>query len=213
MNLEHLKGKFITFEGIEGVGKSTQVQKLKSLLNEHNIENVITREPGGTQIAEEIREILLRDHTEELTSETELLLLFAARAQHFAIVIKPALEAGKCVVCDRFTDASYAYQGGGRGISFSHIERLEDLVLGHLRPDVTLLLDAENIDLTINRARGVGSGDRIEQEQLDFFERVREAYLHRAKRNSRIKIINALQSIENTQQEINQVLSDSEIFN
>lgn len=201
--LKNCAGKFITFEGIEGVGKSTQVALLAQALQNADVQVVLTREPGGTEVAEEIRAILLTHRKENLTPTTELLLLFAARAQHIAKVIKPALAAGKCVICDRFTDATYAYQGGGRGIYLQNILQLETMVQGDLRPDLTILLDASDIDLCLSRAKGIGTGDRIEIEERSFFERARKIYLARANGNpSRFKVIDAMQPLEKIEDEI-----------
>lgn len=176
-------GKFITIEGGEGVGKSTQVCALRDLLAARGIEVVFTREPGGTRRAERIRELLLESSDEAMPGTCELLLMFAARSTHIENVIRPALQRGAWVVCDRFTDATYAYQGGGRGLPREHIAALENLVQGKLQPDLTLLLDAP---LEISGARAsarnaaVGLSDRFEREQREFFERVRAAYLERA---------------------------------
>lgn len=177
-------GRFITFEGGEGTGKSTQVQALCERLQSQGLEVVRTREPGGTPRAERIRELLLEQSVEPMPQSCELLLMFAARATHLESLIRPALERGAWVICDRFTDASYAYQGGGRGMPLEHIAALENLVQGSLRPDITFLLDAP-LDLTLERARSRnaerGGGDRFEAEQREFFEKVRAAYLARAK--------------------------------
>lgn len=201
--LKNCAGKFITFEGIEGVGKSTQVGLLAEALQKADVQVVLTREPGGTEVAEEIRAILLTHRKENLTPTTELLLLFAARAQHIAKVIKPALAEGKCVICDRFTDATYAYQGGGRGIYLQNILQLETMVQGDLRPDLTILLDASDIDLCLSRAKGIGTGDRIEIEERSFFERARKIYLARANGNpSRFKVIDAMQPLNKIEDEI-----------
>lgn len=201
--LKNCAGKFITFEGIEGVGKSTHIQFVAAALQEVGVPVVTTREPGGTEIAEEIREVLLMHHAETMTPTTELLLMFAARAQHIAKIIKPALLDGKCVLCDRFTDATYAYQGGGRGIYLQNILQLETLVQGELRPDLTILLDATDIDLCLTRARGIGTGDRIEIEEHSFFERARKIYLARANGNpTRFRIFDATKPLADVQQEI-----------
>lgn len=176
------RGKFITLEGGEGVGKSTQIAALCQLLRARGREVVISREPGGTPRAERIRELLLQPTAEPMPPLCELLLVFAARATHLANVIEPALARGAWVVCDRFTDTSYAYQGGGRGIEAAHIGALEQLVQGALRPDLTLLLDAPpEIAAARMQARNPGAGDRFEREQRDFFERVRNVYLARAR--------------------------------
>ncbi len=200
VSLKNCAGKFITFEGIEGVGKSTQVKFVAEALAREGVPLVMTREPGGTQVSEAIRELLLAHIPEVITPTTELLLMFAARAQHLFYVIKPALAEGKCVLCDRFTDATYAYQGGGRGIYLQNILQLENLVQGDLRPDYTILLDATDIDACLKRAKGIGSSDRIEIEELSFFERARKIYLARANGNPyRFKIIDALSPIDQIQ--------------
>ena len=172
------KGRFITIEGIEGAGKSTQIKLIESFLNSKNIPYIATREPGGTPLAELIRKLIIAQNTEAPTAITELLLVFSARAQHLEKKIVPALEAGTWVVCDRFTDASYAYQGGGREISLSSIKFLESLVQGEFKPDLTFFLDLS----IINSRKRVGkrtSSDRIEKEQDSFFERVRNTYFDR----------------------------------
>lgn len=207
--LKNCSGKFITFEGIEGVGKSTQVSLISEELKRVDIDVVITREPGGTEIAEAIRSVLLAHHKETMTPTTELLLLFAARAQHIATVIKPALAQGKCVLCDRFTDATYAYQGGGRGVYLQNILQLENLVQGDLRPDLTILLDIPDVNLCLTRAKGIGTGDRIEMEELSFFERARKIYLARANGNpARFRIIDATQAVDGVQKSIMTVIDE-----
>ena len=173
------RGRFITVEGGEGVGKSTNIAVVRAWLEEQGIDYCLTREPGGTPLAEEIRSVLLEPRDEAIAPGAELLLIFAARAQHIETVIEPALAAGQWVVCDRFTDATYAYQGGGRGLPMGWIEQLEELVQGKLRPDLTLLLDAP-VEVGMARAGSRGDLDRFEQEQADFFTRVRETYLQRA---------------------------------
>ncbi len=207
--MKNCAGKFITFEGIEGVGKSTHQLLVAEALEEADVRVLTTREPGGTEIAEEIRAILLAHHTEIMTPTTELLLMFAARAQHIARVIKPALQEGKCVLCDRFTDATYAYQGGGRGVYLQNILQLENLVQGDLRPDLTILLDATDIDLCLSRAKGIGTGDRIEIEERAFFERSRKIYLARANGNpSRFRVIDAVRPLELVQEDIFAALNE-----
>lgn len=179
-----IRGKFITIEGGEGVGKSTQIAALRDLLEPRGIEVVLTREPGGTPRAERIRQLLLEKTDEPMPVTSELLLMFAARAAHLHNVIEPALARGAWVVCDRFTDATYAYQGGGRGVPLDRIAALETLVQDGLRPDLTLLLDAA-VEVAAARAAARNSAqnaqDRFEQEQREFFERVRAAYLERAR--------------------------------
>jgi dTMP kinase len=194
------RGKFITIEGGEGVGKSTQIAALKETIGARGIEVVLTREPGGTPRAERIRELLLENSAEAMSPACELLLVFAARATHVENVIKPALERGAWVVCDRFIDATYAYQGGGRGFDTEMIRTLERAVLGALRPDLTILLDAP-VAVASARAKArneaSGTADRFEREHQAFFERVRAAYLARAAEDpARIKVIDATQSLE-----------------
>jgi len=201
------QGIFITIEGIEGVGKSTAVNFIKDYFSKQQIPFIATREPGGTGIAEQIRKILLTPSEETMLPETELLLMFASRAQHIATVIKPALEVGQCVICDRFDDASFAYQGGGRGIDLAYIKNLDDWLVKR-RPDITFLLDASP-ELGLMRAKHRGPQDRIEQEKTIFFDRVRAVYLERAKQDTkRFKIIDASQSIEAVQREIKAILDN-----
>ena len=196
------RGRFLTVEGIEGVGKSTQVPRLARSLTERAIACVLTREPGGTPLAEKIRELVLAPGTEVLPDAAELLLMFAARSVHLENFIKPHLEAGTWVVCDRFTDATYAYQGAGRGFAFDAIAELEHLVQGRMRPDLTLLLDAPAAaGLERARRRNAGAGpaaaDRFERERAEFFERVREGYLARAAAEpERIVVIDAAGGID-----------------
>ena len=186
-----MSGLFITLEGPEGAGKSTNLRWLAEQLQAAGCEVVTTREPGGTPLAERIREILLTPADEPMAVDTELLLMFAARAQHLEQVIRPALVAGKVVLCDRFTDATYAYQGGGRGVPAERIAVLEDFVQGHLRPDFTLILDLP-VDAGLTRAAARGRLDRFEQEPLDFFDAVRQSYLLRAMRApGRYRVVDA----------------------
>jgi dTMP kinase len=190
-----IRGKFITLEGVEGVGKTTNLEFLRTHLQEHNISVVITREPGGTVLAEKIRHLLLDADSEEIAEQTELLLMFAARAQHIKHVIEPALTQGKWVLCDRFTDATYAYQGGGRNMKVSSIEWLENWVQGSLRPDLTLLFDAP-VEVGMARIKQRGTYDRFEVEKIVFFERVRRAYLLQLELYpDRIKLIKANQPL------------------
>ncbi len=198
------RGAFISLEGIEGVGKSTALLHIQSMLELAGIEYVCTREPGGTPLAESIRQLLLGQHGEVLSANTELLLMFAARAQNIQEVIVPALESGKWVVADRFTDASFAYQGGGRGIALDHIASLAQLIQGDLQPDLTLLLDAR-VEVGLARINGRGEKDRIESEKNEFFDRVRQQYLRLAKQHpARFRVVNA----EQTLNEVKQQLSD-----
>lgn len=173
------RGQFITFEGTEGVGKSTQLENAAQTLRAMGIDVMVTREPGGTPMAESIRELLLTPREEPVHETTELLLMFAARAQHLYNRILPALRAGQWVLCDRFTDATFAYQGGGRGVSPERIAMLENLVQGDIRPDHVVLLDAP-VETGMARARKRGELDRFEQETLAFFQRIRDTYLERA---------------------------------
>lgn len=183
-------GVFITLEGGEGAGKSTQVAAVRRWLERAGHDVLVTREPGGTDVGERIREVLLHSRG-TMAVEAEALLMFAARAEHIARVIRPALEQAKWVVCDRFTDATYAYQGGGRGLAAARIALLEDWVQGDLRPDLTILLDVPT-DVGLGRAGQRGVLDRFEREERDFFERVRKAYLAAAARNpKRIRLVDA----------------------
>jgi dTMP kinase len=192
-------GRFVTFEGIEGVGKTTQVARLSSELNGRGVAHVVTREPGGTPLAENIRQVVLTAREESLPPTAELLLMFAARAVHLMNHIEPNLQAGRWVLCDRFTDATYAYQGGGRQLSAAPIGELERMVQGTRRPDLTILLDAPVAGaLARAAARNAGAAaDRFERERNEFFERVRNAYLDRAAAEpKRIAVVDATQGIE-----------------
>lgn len=203
-----MPGKFITIEGIEGVGKSTAIQCIAQYLSDKQIQHKITREPGGTGIAEDIRHLLLKKHQETMSDDTELLLMFAARAQHIAHVIRPTMKTGDWVVCDRFTDASYAYQGGGRGIDIERIAGLESWVQQDLRPDCTLLLDAP-VDIALARAKKRSEPDRIEAEEKEFFEKVRDAYLALAAKNpERFVIISAEQKLEDVEADIRRAIDN-----
>jgi len=200
------RGKFITLEGGEGVGKTTNLTFIKDYLQQHAIAVTVTREPGGTALAEKIRQLVLDTDSESIAETTELLLMFAARAQHIQHVIEPALAQGNWVLCDRFTDATYAYQGGGRKLSIATIALLEQLVQGNLRPDLTLLLDAP-IDIGMERAQKRGAFDRFEAEKISFFTRVRDMYLTRAaEQPARIKVIQANQPLVDVQKDIMAVM-------
>jgi dTMP kinase len=200
------KARFITVEGIEGVGKSTHLGFIRDQLVARGIDVLMTREPGGTPGAERIRELLLDPGGEAISPEAELLMMFAARALHVEHVIRPALKAGRWVVCDRFVDASYAYQGGGRGIPAQRIAVLERWVLKGLKPDLTLLLEAP-VDVGLSRMTRRGARDRFEQEQAAFFSRVRRTYLARARREPRrIQVVTADGNVQDVQQQIGHVL-------
>jgi dTMP kinase len=203
------RGRFVTVEGIEGVGKSTQIARLSRALSERGIEHVVTREPGGTALAERIRALVLEAGKEVPTATAELLLMFAARSQHLEQLIEPNLKAGRWVLCDRFTDATYAYQGGGRGLSEEAIAQLESLVQGSRRPDLTVLLDAP---VAVGLARAgkrnqTAGSDRFEAERAEFFERVRRAYLARAAAfPARIKVVDAAAAAEQVSARILELL-------
>jgi dTMP kinase len=202
-----MTGRFITVEGIEGVGKSTNIDFIRRQLLAAGRDVVLTREPGGTPLAEAIRGLLLDPEYTGMDARCELQLVFAARAEHLARVIRPALAQGKWVLCDRFTDATYAYQGGGRGIDTAIIASLETLVQGAFRPDLTLLLDVP-VAVGLARAGKRGALDRFEQEQIEFFERVRICYLDMAREHAeRYRVIDAARPLEEVQCELEGVLA------
>ncbi len=201
---------FITLEGIEGAGKSSHMQFIAEKLQQAGKDVLLTREPGGTGLGEGIRELLLKKNKQAMFAETELLLMFAARAQHVQQVILPAITEGKMVICDRFTDSSYAYQGGGRGISIEKIRQLEAWlfsgVLSGFKPDLTLLLDL-SVKTGLSRAKDRGEADRFEIETVTFFQSARDTFLKIAKDEpDRVKIINAEQKLEAVQSSILEVL-------
>ena len=201
-----MTGLFITLEGPEGAGKSTNREYLAERLREQGIDVLLTREPGGTPLAERIRELLLDPSEEPMAADAELLLVFAARAQHLQQVIRPALARGSVVLCDRFTDATYAYQGGGRGLSIERIAQLEQFVQGELRPDLTLIFDLP-IEIGLARAAARGRLDRFEQEGRGFFEAVRQAYLQRAAQApQRYRVLDAGQTLAQVQADIDALL-------
>ncbi|MXS19797.1 dTMP kinase [Pseudomonas oryzihabitans] len=203
-------GLFITLEGPEGAGKSTNRDYLAELLGASGREVVLTREPGGTPLAERIREILLAPAAEPMAVDTELLLMFAARAQHLAQVVRPALARGALVLCDRFVDATYAYQGGGRGVPVERIATLEAFVLGDLQPDLTLVFDLP-VEIGLARAARRGVLDRFEQEQRAFFEAVRQTYLDRAQAvPARYRLIDASRSLAEVQAELRALVATLE---
>jgi len=196
------RGRFITIEGIEGVGKSTNMDAIVGHVERAGHHVLTTREPGGTPYAEDIRAILTQRDEEPVPPIAELLLMFAARALNVSNVIQPALEAGTWVVCDRFTDSSRAYQGGGRGVPMSTIDQLADWVHGSVWPDLTILLDAP-VDIGMRRAGRRGAPDRFEQERHDFFERVRAAYLEIANHEpERFVIVDTTQTLEEVEAEV-----------
>jgi dTMP kinase len=201
-------GKFITLEGVEGVGKTTNLEFIQSWIESRNIPLVVTREPGGTDLGEAIRELLLGHAHDGMADDAELLLMFAARAEHLDKVIIPALNRGDWVLCDRFTDATYAYQGGGRGMDRHRIAAIEQWVQHDLRPDLTILLDLP-VEIGLRRASQRSDPDRFEKEHHQFFENVRDAYLDLAKITpARYRIIDASLSLDQVQQQIATVLDD-----
>ena len=202
------KGLFITVEGVEGAGKSTNIKVIEEFFSEWKLDYILTREPGGTLIAEEIRELLLMHHEEKMDATTELLLIFAARAQHLNTKIKRTLAEGTWVLCDRFTDATYAYQGAGRGLDVESINQLERFVQDNLRPDLTVIFDLDP-SIGLERARQRGQLDRIESQKLEFFQRVREGYQNIASRESgRCLLIDASQTRETVRQSLRAALED-----
>lgn len=197
-----MQARFITLEGIEGSGKTTQLDFVVDFLRGHGIQVVQTREPGGTEAGELIREILLTNDIEGMHPDTELALMFAARIEHVHKVIKPALQAGQWVVCDRFYDATYAYQGYGRNIDLGKIDKLRELTIGDIQPDLTLLLDVD-LDTSMQRVTQRGSQDRFEKEKIEFYTRVRDGYLAIAKQYAnRVTVIDSTHSIEQVQSAI-----------
>ncbi|HMX16408.1 MAG TPA: dTMP kinase [Rhodocyclaceae bacterium] len=200
-----MRGKFITLEGIDGAGKSTHLGWLVDTLRSRGREVVQTREPGGTPLGEKLRALLLHDPMDQ---DTETLLMFAARREHIAKVIGPALDAGRWVVSDRFTDATFAYQGGGRGLDWARIEALESWVQGALQPDLTLLFDLPE-EIAAVRLQGTGAApDRFEREKAEFFGRVRGAYLRRAAQfPSRFRVIDSRKAVDEIKKELEVVIS------
>jgi dTMP kinase len=203
------RGRFITVEGVEGAGKSTHLATIRSWIEQRAIDLVVTREPGGTELGERVRALLLDPAYQGMTDLAELLLVFAARAEHIARIIEPALAAGRWVLSDRFTDASYAYQGGGREMGPGPVATLETLVQGTLRPDLTLLLDVPPAT-GLARIGHRGPADRFERESLAFFERVRAAYLARAATApARYRVVDTDQPLETVAADIEQALEDT----
>jgi dTMP kinase len=204
--------KFITLEGIEGVGKSSNLEYIRSLLEGAGYECVVTREPGGTTLGESLRALILEHSDDQMSADAELLMMFAARAEHMEKVILPALAAGKYVLCDRFTEATYAYQGGGRELDGAKIETLENLVQGDRRPDLTIILDAP-VEVGRARAGKRSSPDRIEKEENAFFERVRVSYQQLAANHSdRICIVDASPELSQVQKQIKHRLQEYNIL-
>jgi len=200
------RGKFITIDGLEGAGKSTQIDFIKKYLSAKNRDVFLTREPGGTDLGERLRVLLLDKNIDAMNSDTELLLMFAARNEHVKKVIVPKLEQGVWVISDRFTDASYAYQGGGRGIPLERIGELEQWTLQDFVPDMTFLLDLD-VELGLSRVEQRGEKDRFEEEHKDFFNKVREIFSNRAsKYPERIKLIDASKNIDETSSQIKKIL-------
>lgn len=206
-----MRGRFITFEGGEGVGKTTQLARVAAWLQERGVEVVRTREPGGTPRAERLRHVLLDRDEEPMPESCELLLMFAARATHLANLVRPAMARGAFVLCDRFTDATYAYQGGGRGVPRQDIDALVRIVHPDLQPDLTILLDAP-VDTGLGRAHarnGDDGPDRFESERREFFERVRSTYLERAAREPRrFRVVDASRPVEDVERAIRASLDE-----
>lgn len=204
--------KFITLEGIEGVGKTSNLRFIKELLESSGHDCVVTREPGGTNLGEALRGLLLSHSEENMSADAELLMMFAARAEHLSKIILPALKNNKTVLCDRFTEATYAYQGGGRLLDVDKISELEDWVQGELRPDLTIILDAP-VEVGRARAGKRSEPDRIEKEQDDFFQRVRSAYIELANHYPhRICLVDASLGIDEVQQQIREKLVEHNIL-
>ena len=200
--------EFITLEGIEGVGKSTAIQVVRRVLEDKGRDVIITREPGGTAIGEKVRDILLSTQNNEMSPVSELFLLLAARAQHLAEVVSPALASGKCVVCDRFFDATFAYQGAGRGLDTSIIKSATELISPFFVPTLTLLLDAP-VEVGFERIENRGHTDRFEEQNKVFFERIRASYLNRARLEpKRFCVIDASQSLGEVSNSIELILQD-----
>ena len=204
--------KFITLEGIEGVGKTSNMRFIQELLESSGHDCVVTREPGGTNLGEALRGLLLSHSDENMSPDAELLMMFAARAEHLSKVILPAIKNGKTVLCDRFTEATYAYQGGGRQLDVEKIAELEDWVQGELRPDLTIILDAP-VEIGRARAGNRSEPDRIEKEHDEFFQRVRKAYIEMAQHYPhRICLIDASKALSAVQQQIHEQLIEYNIL-
>lgn len=199
------RGKFITLEGMDGAGKSTHIPNIIAALKTRDVEVISTREPGGTRLGEQLRALLLHD---AMHPETETLLMFAARREHIANVIEPALKRGAYVLSDRFTDATYAYQCGAKGVASTKIKQLEKWVQGNLQPDMTLLFDVP-VEISMKRLSSAREPDKFEREDAKFFEKLRQAYLTRAKENpARFRVINANQALDKVKAEVNKMLEE-----
>jgi dTMP kinase len=200
------RGRFITLEGGEGAGKSTNARFIKAWLEQRGREVILTREPGGSPLAEAIRGVVLQSWAEGMPQQTEALLMFSARSAHLEATVLPALKSGKDVICDRFVDSSYAYQGAGNGFSIAKLRTLEEMVLGNLRPDLTIVFDLDP-DIGLQRARSRGEQNRFEDETLAFMQRVRKAFLDRAEvQPARYAVLNAGQELEATQAALSKIL-------
>ena len=200
------RGRFITLEGGEGAGKSTNARFIKAWLEQRGRDVVMTREPGGSPLAESIRGVVLQSWSEGMPALTEALLMFAARSVHLETTVLPALAAGKDVICDRFVDSSYAYQGAGNGFSLTKLQALEEMVLGNFRPDLTIVFDLEP-SVGLQRARSRGEQNRFEDETVTFMQRVREAFLQRAKAEPvRYAVLNAGRELEAVQADLSKIL-------
>ena len=202
------KGRFITVEGQDGAGKTTNINFIEQLLREHGVEVLSTREPGGTRLGEELRRLILDGHELNIYAMPEMLMIFAARAQHLEESILPALSTGKWVLCDRFTDATFAYQSGGRGLPWGNVETLENLVQGNLRPDLTVLLDID-LETSEHRARQRDSTeqDRFESQQAVFKQNVRRAYLDLSHRDpGRVQVVDSSLPLDDVRKQILRII-------
>ena len=202
------RGLFLTFEGIEGAGKSSNLEYAKAIIEASGKKVTVSREPGGTEVGEKIRAVLLDPNLPAMHADTELLLMFASRAEHYQNKILPSLNAGNWVLCDRFTDASFAYQGGGRNIDVNRIAALEAWALGNFKADKTFLFDLP-VSVGLSRAKARSEADRIEQEESDFFERIRNSYLMRAKvEPNRFSVIDASQTVEGVRGQVERAVEE-----
>ena len=202
------KNLFITFEGIEGSGKSTQSKKLQEFFLQNKIESILTREPGGCEIAEQIRKILLDEKFNNMQAVTEILLNFSARLEHVEQVIKPALKQGKVVICDRFFDSTYAYQGNAFGLEENLIEEVKKMSIGDFAPDITFLIDVP-VDIAFGRIQNRADNNRYEKLGLDFHQKVRDGFLYLAKKNRRINVIDGTKNPQEIFEKITQILNSN----